>query len=617
MKPKNILFLFLILTASLHAQVATNLEGVTTEVLQPIEVYVTEPMWSYPQVDPNSIPEKEYPRGGMLSGKRQQKADWLNSVGESPTNVDPLIQEGGFTRTANPPIISFDGFNSNASPPDPTGAVGPNHIVEMTNTVWGVFDKDGNVASGFPKQLSDPLGAGNGDPIVVYDREADRWVITQFNFGSQFKIAVSNTPDPTGTFTVYAYSSGSNDYPHYGIYGNSYICTGNFSSNGRFHAFNRQKMIDGDPTAEMVVLNLPNYTGGTIFQAPQPAHSEGAGMAPGPAPILWFQDDAWGGISTDHMKVWDFEVDWSNPGGATISSPLEIELAPFDSFIAGTGGDAFANLQQPGTTQRIDALVQVLNFQTHRYDFGTHESIVYNFVVEPVNGTKIAALRWGELRKSGGGDWELFQEGTFVDPTGNESVFMGGIGMDQEGNIAMGYIKTGANTFPSLYFTGRKDGDPLGMMTLGETLIVEGLSSLTINSRYGDYAQLARDPVDDLTFWHTSEYSGQPRKNRITAFKVSDIVLSVDELDANKSELIIASEDNNLFEMSLFNETTNDILRMSVYDITGKRVVYDTVEKENSSYYRKSIDMSPFMAGVYIVEVGNAKTKLTEKIIVK
>ena len=616
MKLKNIFFLLVIMSASLQAQEAMNLEF-TTEVLQPIEVYVTEPMWSYPQVDPASFPEKEFPRGGMLSGKRQQKADWLNSVGESPTNVDPLIQEGGFTRTANPPIISFDGFNSNASPPDPTGAVGPNHIVEMTNTVWGVFDKDGNVAAGFPKQLSDPLGAGNGDPIVVYDREADRWVITQFNFGSQFKIAVSTTPDPTGTFTVYAYSSGSNDYPHYGIYGNSYICTGNFSSNGRFHAFNRQKMIDGDPTAEMVVLNLPNYTGGTIFQAPQPAHSEGAGMAPGPAPILWFQDDAWGGISTDHMKVWDFEVDWANPGGATISSPLEIELAAFDSFIAGTGGDAFANLQQPGTTQRIDALVQVLNFQTHRYDFGTHESIVYNFVVEPVNGTKIAALRWGELRKSGGGDWELYQEGTFVDPTGNESVFMGGIGMDQEGNIAMGYIKTGANTFPSLFFTGRKDGDPLGQMTLGETLIVEGVSSLTINSRYGDYAQLARDPVDDLTFWHTSEYSGQPRKNRITAFKVSDIVLSVDELDTNKSELIIASEDNNLFEMSLFNETTSDILRLSVYDITGKRVVYDTVEKENSSFYRKSIDMSPYMAGVYIVEVGNSKTKLTEKIIVK
>lgn len=618
MKLRNYVFLLALLSASLHAQEATLNEEVKVEVFTPISVHVTEPMWSFPQVDPMSFPEKEIPRGGMLSGKRKVKADYLKLMGESPTSVDPLIQEGGYTRSANPPIISFDGINSNASPPDPTGAVGPDHIVEMTNTVWAVFDKDGNIASGFPKSIDDPLGAsGDGDPIVVYDREADRWLITQFNFGSQFLIGVSTTGDPTGTYTVYAFSSGSNDYPHYGIYGNSYICTGNFSSNGRFHAFNRQKMIDGDPSAEMVVLNLPNYTGGTIFQAPQPAHSEGAGMASGSAPILWFQDDAWGGISTDHMKVWDFDVDWSNPGGATISTPVEIPLAAFDSFIAGTGGDAFANLAQPGTSQRIDALVQVLNFQTHRYDFGTHESIVYNFVVEPNNGTKISGLRWGELRKSGGGDWELYQEGTFVDPTGNESVFMGGIGMDQEGNIALGYIKTGTSTFPSLFFTGRKDGDPLGMMTLGEELIVEGISSVNSNSRYGDYAQLVRDPVDDLTFWHTSEYSGQPRKSRITAFKVSDIVLSVDELDRNSAELIITSQDNNLFELSLFSETTNDILRLSVYDITGKRVVYDTVEKENSSFYRKSIDLSSAAAGVYIVEVGNSKTKLTKKIIVR
>ncbi|MBL4662251.1 MAG: hypothetical protein JKY22_01510, partial [Flavobacteriaceae bacterium] len=387
MKLKNYLFLLVLVGTSAYAQVSSTVEGVTTEVLEPIEVYVTEPMWSYPQVDPMSLPEKEFPRGGMLSSKRQNKADFMNSAGESPTNVDPLIQTDGFTRSANSAIVSFDGINSNASPPDPTGAVGPNHIVEMTNTVWAVFDKTGVMASGFPKSLSDPLGGGNGDPIVLYDREADRWVITQFSINSQFKIAVSNTPDPTGTYTVFVYSSGANDYPHYGIWGDSYIVTGNFSSSGRFHAFNRQKMIDGDASAEMVVLNLPNYSSGSVFQAPQPAHSEGAGMAPGPAPIVWFQDDAWGGVSTDHIKVWDFDVDWTNPGGASVATPVEIPLAAFDSFIAGTGGDAFANLAQPGTSQRIDALVHVLNFQTHRYDFGTHESIVYNFVVEPINNT--------------------------------------------------------------------------------------------------------------------------------------------------------------------------------------------------------------------------------------
>jgi len=604
----------MVFSLSINAQNNPNQD---LEISTPIDFYVTLPMRDYPQFNPMDVPPKEFSRGGMLSGKRQRKADMLKNINESPTDYDPIVQTETQTKNANPPIVNFAGITSFASPPDPTAAVGPNHIVQMTNTGWTVFDKSGVEAAGFPKNLSDPLGNGQGDPIVLYDREADRWFISQFVFNSQFKIAVSTTPDPTGTWVVYTYSSGTNDYPHYGIYGNSYVVTGNFSSNGRFHAFNREKMINGDPTAEMVQLNLPSYIGGTIFQAPQPAHSEGAGIATGPVPIVWFQDNAWGGVTTDHIKVWNFDVDWSDPSTASISTPLEIEISDFDSYILGTGGDSFANLQQPGTGQRIDALVHVLNYQTHRYNFGTHESIILNFVVEPVNGSKVSGLRWVELRKSGGGDWELYQEGTYVDPVGDESVFMGGIGMDQDGNIGLAYIKTGATTFPSLYFTGRGANDPAGMMTVSEELIIEGVSSVT-NSRYGDYCQLTRDPVDDLTFWFTGEYSGSAggRKTRIASFKISDI-LSVDELDLNNSELIITSIDQNIFDLTLLNQSTSDILRLSVYDMTGKRVLYEQVEKTNATAYKKSINMSFASSGIYIVELGNSKTKINKKIIVK
>lgn len=611
-----------ILFASFFALGTTVFAQQEVQVATAVDFYTTEVMSYYPEIDPSTIPDKEFQRGGMLSTKRKKKADYLNQAGESPTNVDPLIQEAGFTRNANPPQVSFDGVVSNVSPPDPSGAVGPNHIVEMTNSVWGVFDKSGNIASGFPKSINDPLGTGNGDPIVLYDREADRFLISQFKdpfspSGSRFLVAISTTPDPTGSYNVFSFNpNGSIDYPHFGIYGNSYVITGNFSPTGRMYALNREKMITGDASAEMVSLSLPSYSSGTIFNAPQPAHSEGAGIASGPVPILWFQDNAWSGVSNDHMKVWDFTVDWSNPGGASVSAPLEISLGAFDSFIAGTGGDAFANLEQPGTTQRIDALVQVLNFQTHRYDFGTHQSIVYNFVVEPVNNSKISGLRWGELRKVGAGDWTLFQEGTFVDQQDGESVFMGGIAMDQLGNIAMGYIKTGATTHPSLYFTGRKDGDDLGVMTLGPGLIVEGVTSVNSNSRYGDYAQLVRDPSDDLTFWYTAEYSGQPRKNRIASFTIDDIILSVDELDTTASDLIISSTDQKIFNVVLTTETTSDILRLSVYDVTGKRIRYEQVEKGGHNQYSATLNLSDAASGVYIVSIGNAKTKLSEKIIV-
>jgi len=621
MKLKNYLAIVMLsaLSYSIHSQ-NVNQKGADVEISTPIDFFITQPMRNYPQINPMDLPQKEYPKGGMLSGKRQKKADFLKSAGESPTQVDPLIQTEGFTRFSSPPIQNFPGITSNASPPDPTAAVGPNHVVQMVNSVWSVWDKTGVQEPGFPKSTADPLGGNFSDPIVLYDREADRWLISILGNINNFRIAVSETSDPTGSYAVYSFNNtgGSSDFPKFGIYGNNYVLTGNFTSNGKFYAFNREKMLAGDASAEMISLNLPSYTSGTTFQAPQVAHSEGAGIATGSTPIVWFQDDAWGGISTDHVKVWNFDVDWANPGGATVSTPLEIELSPFDSLIAGTGGDPWANIQQPGTSQRIDALVHTINYQTHRYDFGTHESMVLNFVVEPVNGTKISGLRWVELRKPGGGDWELYQEGTYVDPVGNESVFLGGIGMDQEGNIGFAYTKSGASTYPSLYFTGRKDGNTLGIMTIAEEFIIDGSSSVTNNSRYGDYSQLTRDPVDDLTFWFTAEYSGQSggRRTRIASFKISDN-LSVDELDLNSSELFITSSDNKNFEITLYNESTSDILRLSVYDVTGKRLVYNQVNKDNSQFYKHALDLSSVSSGIYIVEIGNSKTKLTKKIVVK
>ncbi len=620
MKLKNYLSLIGFGFVAFWAQCQEIETSEVIEVRSPDGFFVTAPMTSYPQVDPRTVQKREVPRNG-LSKKAMKKQEFNQTVAPSSTTQDPITQTAPATRLGNPPIVNFDGINVDISPPDPTAAVGPDHVVQMTNGLWSVWDKNGAQAPGFPKDINDPLGGVvAGDPIVLYDREADRWFISQFQLpgSNQFKIAVSTTSDPTGSYSVYSYDVPENDYPHYSIYGNSYIVTGNFNptESGRFYAFNRQKMIDGDPTAEIATLTLPNYIGSGGFQAPQPVHSEGAGIAAGPAPIVWFQDDAWTGVANDHIKVWDLTIDWNNPGGAVVSAPQEIMVSAFDSFLDGTGGDPFAVLEQPGTAQRIDAIVYAIYFQTHRYDFGTHESILLNFPVEITDGSQISGIRWVELRRPTPSDpWSLYQEGTYQD-AGGESVFLSGMAMDQEGNIAMGYTKTGATTFPSLYYTGRLASDPLGTMTVAEELIVAGTSSVTSNSRYGDYSQLSRDPNNDLVFWFTAEYSGEPRKTRIASFKISS-TLSADELDLDKSELVVTSSDQENFEITLFNTTTRDILRLSVYDALGNRVIYEQIEKSTPSYYRTNIDMSAKASGVYIVELGNAKTKVNSKIIVR
>lgn len=592
--------------------------------------YKTAPVRSFAQA-PITTGDAGEAQDGKHSSKRQKLVDHLSQVGESSTSIDPLIQTQPATRIAQEPIVSFDGINLNVSPPDPSGAVGPNHVVQMTNGRWTVFDKQGNIEPGFPKLISDPLGgavSGNsGDPIVLYDREADRWVITKFDLyngapasdADNFRIAVSETGDPAGAYFVYLFEAGTNnDYLKWGIYGNTYVSSGNFTPSGRVYAFNREKIIAGDPTAEFIGFTLPGYRRGPIFQSPLAAHSEGAGIASGKPTIVWHQDDAWNGVNDDSVNLWELDIDWNDPEGASVSQPINIPLAGFDTLITGVGGDPFANLQQPGTNQRIDALVNVLNFQALRYNFGDHESMVINFPVEVTNNSRISGLRWVELRKATdeGAQWELYQEGTYVDPVGDESVFMGSIGMDQNGNIALAYTKTGPDTFPSLYFTGRKPSDPLGTMSVAESLLVAGTQSVTNNSRYGDYAQLARDPEDDLTFWYTAEYSGSaPRKTRISSFKLTD-VLSVDELQASDKDFTISSVDNRTFNGVLATDTTSDILRLSVFNTQGQRIVYEQVEKAGLTY-DFNINMNDKAAGVYIVTLGNAKTKLSKKIIVK
>ena len=145
-------------------------------------------------------------------------------------------------------------------------AVGPNHVVHMENGQWAVYDKTGTMAAGFPKNLTDPLQAAGhtanaGDPVVMYDREADRWFISQFQLpsGNDFIIGISTTNDPTGSYNVYHYDlSAGNDYPHYGVWGDSYVTAGNFTGAQKVYTFNRTKMLALANCRHKIINILPN-----------------------------------------------------------------------------------------------------------------------------------------------------------------------------------------------------------------------------------------------------------------------------------------------------------------------------------------------------------------------
>lgn len=171
-------------------------------------------------------------------------------------------------------------------------------------------------------------------------------------------------------------------------------------------------------------------------------------------------------------------------------------------------------------------------------NFGTHESLVVNHVVD-VNGADLAGIRWYELRSAGGGPWSIFQQGDYS-PDGTNR-WMGSVAMDKSGNMALGYSVSSATVFPGIRYTGRVSSEPLGTMPQGEFTIIDGAASqpaincvdnngntFNCGNRWGDYSSMNIDPVDDCTFWYTTEHMAvfAPGainwQTRIASFKFSE-----------------------------------------------------------------------------------------------
>ncbi|MFN4761871.1 GEVED domain-containing protein [Gillisia sp. Q332] len=456
-----------------------------------------------------------------------------------PKTRDAALQEKMGEVPGKAPIFSFDAVTSRSTPTDPTGAAGPNHYVNGWNSAFSIFDKSGNRIVP-PASLSSIGGEFTnenlGDPIVLYDEFADRFLIMQFSDTPSergFLVAVSQGPDPVND-GWYTYRFLTNnvlpDYPKISVWSDGYYVTTNKNSNSAstsqvVYVLERDRMLIGE-TAGLLAFPLPGInTNG--FYSPAGFHAMGGEMPPlGNSPIIYLQDDAWAGVSEDHLKIWNINVNWNSLANSTIQESQELGAASGVSpFIATFDGGAFSNLAQPNQAPDIDVLQATMMYMTQYRRFSNHNSVVMNFVVD-VNPTAAehAGIRWYELRQDrNGGTWSVFQEGTYAPDKSDR--FSGSIGMDREGNIGLGYTVLDDSpvkpVFPSIRFTGRYANDPLGEMTLVEASIVEGLSP-NPNTRYGDYAHLTLDPADGITFWHNGEYfDGLDRKNRVGVFQLA------------------------------------------------------------------------------------------------
>ncbi|MEN0006934.1 MAG: hypothetical protein AAF798_22470, partial [Bacteroidota bacterium] len=532
---------------TLSAQDNWKVEVRNPEVVQATFHGETPPLATYKE-DPNA--KNEVVRGLKLG--YVPKGDWpLNDFvnpNALPQGPDPAWQrrynqaQSSTMRSATGMIgQNFEGMGfSNVNPPDPVMDVGPNHIIQMINGLSGaqfqVWDKAGNSLVGAQfmdnffnsaSGLGGSGASGKGDPTVLYDQLADRWLMAEFAQGSNdIYILVSTTPDPTGTWYAYTFTAPNfPDYLKFAIWPDAYTMTSNENPLG-IYAFDRNAMLAGDP-ATFQRFQVPTFP--TInFQAATPVGVEGSTPPPmgNRAYFMRMADDAWAiNITADRLEIFELDVDFDTPGNSVFSGPRNLPTDPFDTELCGY--TSFSCMDQPNGGIGLDPLREVLMFKVQYRNFGTHESIVCNHVTD-VDNTDRGGIRWYELRRTGGGVWNIYQQGTYS-PDGDDR-WMGAININSTGQIGLLYNRSSTTTFPGIYYTGRNASDPLGTMTVPEGTIIAGSASNPSN-RYGDYSSLSVDPSDETTFWGTAEYNPSAQwSTRITSFSISaplcDIAIS-------------------------------------------------------------------------------------------
>lgn len=513
------------------SQTLQSLKSSLSKIRRPLERRVYPP----PQINPKRLSPKF----------RQSKIDSALQLKGGPVvpitiiaSVDGLGRDLPDSNGLPMPIASL--------PPDTNGSVGETQFVQTVNAYFAVFDKKDLLGSGTKSTTPvrpvfgwAPINviwrgfggaceeSNDGDPVVAYDKIAKRWIISQLATPSGASvpqdecIAISTTSDATGDYYRYEFTQPSlNDYPKLGVWPDAYYFTYNMvdgPEGARICAYERAKMLTGKRALEIVEQLSDSFWSLLPSDFDGPPDNE---HLPPPNSPCYFLSLGAGGNSLD---FWKFHVDWAHPtesifGDGKGGPNKTLSVAPFAD--APTRCPAIPQL---GTAQKLDALGERLLYRLAYRRFAGHESLVTNHSIG-VSDTVVAAPRWYEIRDPGNVP-VVAQQGTFSPDS--TSRWMGSIAMDRFGNIGLGYSASSRRIHPSIRIAAQKFGGPSG--TLGtEQVILNSSSSQDGDGaeRWGDYSSMAIDPVDDSTFWFTTEYLGTPYNSsfnwstRIVAFKV-------------------------------------------------------------------------------------------------
>ena len=445
---------------------------------------------------------------------------------EAMGQADPVVQQAAGTKLKTIPGMNLLGLGSGftgpqgpfqigGAPPDPNASVGATQIVETVNLQLAVFDKAtgspilgpafiGSLWSGFNASCSSATHIA--DPVVLYDKQAGRWLLNIHTLGNPYVIcfAVSTSSDATGTYNLYAFqvqAQGNLTNEQLGVWPDAYYLAEWIWANSSTYigpqacAADRRQMLAGQ-TATMQCFQIDNAQ----LRGMAPSDLDGTSPPPAGSPNYYLIQ---GPARSNSLYLYSFHVDFTTPANSTFTGPAIISVAPYNPAAA----DGVPAIPQPDTSQLLDVngsdVMPRLAYRNFPGANPAHESLLVTHSVRAGTGSSSrTAFRWYELRNPST-TVTVYQQGTYSPDTTHR--WMSSIAMDKMGDIAIGYSVSSASVYPGIRYAGRVSGDPLNRLET-EVTIYNGSGSQSSGARWGDYPSMSLDPTDDCTMWYTGEY---------------------------------------------------------------------------------------------------------------
>jgi len=446
---------------------------------------VVESSWSHhPQIE--AAPEQPRPR--------------IVPIHKLPIPAGQKPEDRGFSPRPRC-YASFSGINDTGwIPPDPTLAVGPNHIVETVNSTVAWFDKSTGAlqfaapfdSSGSPG-FFEGVGAGSFcfDPRCLYDDIAGRFVVMcaeVYSSTAFIDIAVSDDNDPNGTWYAYQTDAVTTvgastywvDYPSLGFDDVGYYVTGNlfdFSSGGsggaKYRIFDKSTMLSGGTVAYTDLRDSGSFSvqAGEHHSTPN-------------APFFMSIN------STTSLKLQAIKTPITNPTLVTTTISVNTFASPPDAPNLGGSG--------------IDTLDGRLINLEHRAG-----KLVCGHGVE-INSNGKSTARWYEVNcktwpQSGSPFLKQSGDVDIGDKVSDTAAWYPALSYNGNGGIGMTFAYSGTNEYAGIAYATHKTTDTGGVMTQ-IVRVQQGLDSYS-NFRWGDYFDCCPDPSDATKFWGVGEFT--------------------------------------------------------------------------------------------------------------